>query len=50
MQGPRTMVTATALIAGIEAVQMIRKGQVLGIRKTNLHGQAWLFGALLGVK
>src|SRR5215472_17292854 len=32
MQGPRTMVTATALIAGIEAVQMIRKGQVLGIR------------------
>jgi len=31
-------------IAGIEAVQMIRKGQVLGITKKNLHGQAWVFG------
>jgi hypothetical protein len=31
--------TAVAAIAGIEAVQMIRKGQVLGITKKNLHGQ-----------
>jgi IS6 family transposase len=50
IQGPRTIGTAAALIAGIESVQMIPKGQVLGINKTNLHGQAWLFGALLGLK
>ena len=49
MQGPRTVTTAGCLIAGIEAVQMIRKGQVLGITKKNLHGQAWVFGALLGL-
>ena len=48
MQGPRTTATACALIAGIEAVQMIRKGQVLGITKKNLHGQAWIFGNLYG--
>jgi hypothetical protein len=30
-------------------VQMIRKGQVLGITKKNLHGQAWVFGSLLGL-
>ena len=45
MQAP----TACVVIAGIEAVQMIRKGQVLGITKKNLYGQAWVFGALLGV-
>ncbi len=28
---------------------MIRKGQVLGITKTNVHGQAWIFGALFGL-
>ena len=50
MQGPRTTATACAVIAGIEAVQMIRKGQVLGITRKNLHGQAWVFGALLGLK
>ena len=49
MQGPRTTATAYALIAGIEAVQMIRKGQVLGITRKNLQGQAWVFGALLGL-
>jgi IS6 family transposase len=49
MQGPRTTATACAVIAGIEAVQMIRKGQVLGITRKNLHGQAWVFGALLGI-
>lgn len=36
------------LIAGIEAVQMIGQGQVLGITRNNLHGQGWVFGALLG--
>jgi len=49
MQGPRTTATACAVIAGIEAVQMIRKGQVLGITKKSLHGQAWVFGNLLGL-
>ena len=44
MQGPRTAATAGAVIAGIEAVQIIRKGQVLGITRKNLHGQAWVFG------
>ena len=48
MQGPRTAVTAWAAIQGMEAANMIRKGQVLGITRCNLHGQAWLFGALLG--
>src|SRR5690349_6042724 len=48
MQGPRTTATAWAAIQGIEAANMIRKGQVLGISRSNLHGQAWLFGALLG--
>jgi len=28
---------------------MIRKGQVLGITNKNLHGQAWIFGNLLGL-
>jgi len=49
MQGPRTTVTACVVIAGIEAAQMIRKGQVLGITRKNLYGQAWVFGALLGL-
>lgn len=49
MQGPRTVATAWAVIQGIEAVQMIRKGQVLGITRANLHGQTWVFRALLGV-
>jgi hypothetical protein len=43
MQGPRTMATACAVIAGIEAVQMIRKGQVLGITRSNISGQVWVF-------
>jgi hypothetical protein len=42
-------VTAWAVIRGIEAAQMIRKGQVLGITRYNLHGQAWVFRTLLGV-
>jgi transposase-like protein len=49
MQGPRTTATARAVIAGIEAAQMIRKGQVLGITRKNLYEQAWVFGALLGL-
>jgi transposase-like protein len=50
MQGPRTIPTARTLIQAIEAAHMIRKGQVLGITRQNLHGQAWVFGALLGVE
>ena len=50
MQGPRTTATAWRAIQGIEAAQMIRKGQVLGITRGNLHGQAWAFAALLGVR
>src|ERR1051325_4190870 len=49
MQGPRTAATAWAVIQGIEAAQMIRKGQVLGITRPNLQGQAWVFRALLGL-
>ena len=49
MQGPRTPAMASAVIAGIEAVQMIRKGQVLGITRSNLSGQVWVFGALFGL-
>jgi hypothetical protein len=49
MQGPRTKERAWAVIQRIEAAQMIRKGQVLGITRRNLHGQAWVFGALLGL-
>ena len=50
MQGPRSAATARRSIQGIEAVHMIRKGQVLGITRKNLSGQAWLFGALLGIR
>ena len=50
MQGPRSVRTARRLIPGIEAVHMIRKGQVLGITRNNLWGQAWVFGTLLGIR
>jgi len=43
------MATACAVIAGIEAVQMICKGQVLGITRSNISGQVWVFGALFGL-
>jgi len=36
MQGPRTVATAERAIQGIEAAEMIRKGQVLGITRGNL--------------
>src|SRR5262249_26984388 len=49
MQGPRTTATAWVVIQGIEAAQMIRKRQVLGIPRQNLYGQAWVFRALLQV-
>ena len=42
MQGLRSAATAWAAIQGIEAAQMIRKGQVLGITRRDLHGQAWV--------
>ena len=41
MQGPRTRATALAVIQGIEAAQMVRKGQVLGIT-------GWALGAAVG--
>jgi hypothetical protein len=47
MQGPRTKATAWAVIQGIEAANMIRKGLVLGITRQNLSGQAWVSAALL---
>ena len=49
MQGPRTTATASAVIQGIEASQMIRKGQVLGITRPNLYlnGYQWLIYAPL---
>jgi transposase-like protein len=50
MQGPRTKATAWAVIQRIEAAQMIHKGQVLGITRQNLYGQAWVFTALLQVE
>jgi transposase-like protein len=39
MQGPRTAATAWAVIQGIEATQMIRKGQELVITRRNLQAK-----------
>jgi transposase, IS6 family len=50
MQGARTLATAGRVIEGIQATQMIRKGQVLGIAQHNRQGQVWVFGALLGLE
>ena len=50
MQGPRSPDTVRRLIQSIEAVHMIRKGQVLGIARENLAGQAWVFRTLLGIR
>jgi transposase, IS6 family len=49
MQGPRTKATGWAVIQGIEAAHIIRKGQILGITRQNLYGQAWVFASLLQV-
>jgi hypothetical protein len=46
----RTANNGYGLIQGIEAANMIRKGQALGITQQNLHGQAWLFGFPLGLR
>ena len=50
IEGPRTIPTARTSIQSLEAIHMIRKGQVLGITGKNPHGQAWVFGALPGVR
>jgi hypothetical protein len=50
MQGARTLATERRVIEGIEATQMIRKGQVLGIPQHNRREQVWVFGALLGLE
>ena len=50
IEGPRTIPTARTSIQSLEAIHMIRKGQVLGITRKNLHGQAWVFGALLDIR
>jgi len=47
MQGPRTKQGEWAVIYGIAAVRMIRKGQVLGITRQNRHDQASVFASLL---
>jgi hypothetical protein len=41
------METAWAVIQGIDAARMMRKGQVLGITRQNLYGHAWVFATLL---
>jgi hypothetical protein len=46
---PTPLHDALAPFAAEIRAQMIRKGQVLGITRQNLHGQAWVFGALLQV-
>jgi transposase, IS6 family len=43
----RPAATAWNVVQGIEAVQIIRKGQVLVISRQNLFGEARVFGALL---
>jgi transposase, IS6 family len=50
MQGARTMATARAVIQGIEATQMIRKGQVLGFLSTTGADKPGSSGALLGLE
>jgi transposase-like protein len=50
MQRPRTLRTARRVVKGIEAAQMIRKDQVLGITRPNLAAHAMVFGFLLGVE
>src|SRR5215471_17825069 len=44
MQGPRSASTARRLIPGIEAVHMIRKGQVLGITRKTCRGRLGYLG------
>ena len=49
MQGPRTFRTARRVIQGIEAVHMIRKGQILGSIRTNLATSSIAFALLFGI-
>jgi hypothetical protein len=48
-KNPGRVGTAWAVIQAIEAAQMIRKGQVNQVTRNNQPGQAWVFGALLGL-
>jgi transposase-like protein len=50
MQGPRSLRTAQRLIQGIETVQMLRKGQIVGAKRTNLTTTSIAFALLLGLK
>jgi len=49
MQGPRSMRTARRLIQGIEAVQMLMKGQILGALRRNLATVFIAFAILFGI-
>ena len=49
MQGPRTEKTAWAVVQGIEAAQMIRKGKYSGSLATTCMARPWVFFALLDI-
>src|ERR1700739_977134 len=49
-KGHGPVATARIGVQAIEAVRRFLKGQVLVILRHNLHGKAWVFGALLGVR
>jgi hypothetical protein len=49
MQGPRNFRTAQRRIQGIEAVQMLRKEQILGAIRTNLATVSIAFALLFGM-
>jgi hypothetical protein len=49
MQGPRTFRTAWRVIQGIEAVHMIRKGQIPGSIRTNLATTSIAIALLLRI-
>src|SRR5215831_957113 len=49
MQGPRTMPTAQRVIQGIEAVHMLRKGQLVGSQRTNMTTISIAFAVLLKI-
>ena len=49
MQGPRTLRTARRVIQGIEAVHIIRKGQMLGTTRASLATHSLAFALLLGI-
>jgi len=49
MQGPRTLRTAQRLIHGIEAVQMLRKGQILGAMRKHFATVSIAFALVFGI-